>query len=41
MYMGNGDVEGQNGFGIGDGVGVGGEDEVNMYYGFVLVRIVR
>lgn len=41
MYTGNGDAEGQNGFGTGDGVGAGGEDEVNMHYGPVPARIVR
>lgn len=41
MYTGNGDAEGQNGFGTGDGVGAAGEDEVNMHYGPVPARIVR
>lgn len=41
MYTGNGNAEGQNGFGTGDGVGANGEDEVNMHYGPIPARMVR
>ncbi|KIS01741.1 chitin synthase [Cryptococcus deuterogattii 2001/935-1] len=41
MYTGNGDAEGQNGFGTGDGVGADDENEVNMHYGPIPARMVR
>lgn len=41
MYTGNGDAEGQNGFGTGDNVGADDENEVNMHYGPIPARMVR